>query len=111
MKTKVIEIRDRATCIPAVAIKMEAANIVEDRFLWRCGYPRDGSGIVLMHLYDQRANSDPYGFGDRTMKAAHLYIYDHWDELRDGDVVDVRVLLNEADEPAEPEIWTEGNAA
>lgn len=106
MKTKVIEIRDNATCIPALAIKMEAASPIEDKFLWRCGYPRDGSGIVLMHLGDQRASSDPYDFPNRTMRGAHLSIIERWDELKDGDVVDVRVFLGEADTPAEAEIWT-----
>jgi hypothetical protein len=80
---------------------------IGDRFLWRCGYPRDDDPIrtiVLMRLDDQRAHSDPYDWCDRTHKIAHLYITDHFDDLRSGQVVDVRVLLDEAAEPAEPEI-------
>ena len=42
MRMKVLEIRDSATCIPALAIKMTPTNGIEDQFLWRCGYPRDG---------------------------------------------------------------------
>lgn len=110
MKTKMLEIRDHGTCIPAVAIKMESANEVEHKFLWRCGYPRDGSSITLLRLGDQRATNDPYEWpsitGDRrTMPAAHLYILEHWEELRDGSVVDVRVYTGEATEHCSPEIW------
>ena len=113
MIIKCLEIRDNATCIPAIAIKMSAGSPVEERFLWRCGYPRDGQyGVVLMRLSDQRATSDVYGWGDRTHKAAHLYIEEHFDELKEGAVVDVRVILGEADVPATPEIVTpEGEAA
>lgn len=105
MKTKVLEIRDEGTCIPALAIQMVAANEIEDKYLWRCGYPRGSHGIVLMHLGDQRASSDAYWWGNRTMQAAHLYIEEHWPELEDGDVVDVRVALGERDAPVEAEIW------
>ena len=112
MIIKAIEIRDEATCVPAIAIKMAPANGIQDRFLWRCGYPRDGHGVVLMRLADQKATSDAYEWGDRTQKAAHLYIEEHFNELSDGDVVDVRVVLGESDIPAAPEIDTpEGEAA
>ena len=109
MITKVLEIRDEGTCIAAVAIKMLAATPIEDRFLWREGYPRDGNGVVLMCLSDQRATSDPYewtafGWGPRTMPTAHLYIIYNFDNLRDGEVVDVRVILRESTTPADPEI-------
>ena len=113
MKTKMIEIRDRLTCIPALAIQMTPFGPVEKQFLRRCGYPMpdgraDGDvlpSVVLMNLSDQKASSDAYDWGDRTMNAAHLYIERHFDDLRDGQVVDVRVLLGEASEPVDPEIW------
>ena len=112
MIIKAIEIRDRATCIPAIAIKMSAGGPVEERFLWRCGYPRDGHCVVLMRLADQRAASDAYDWADRTHKAAHLYIEKHFDELNEGAVVDVRVILGEADVPATAEIvMPKGEAA
>lgn len=105
MLIKFIEIRDTATCVPSIAIKMQAVNKVQERFLYqRCGYPPDGSGVVLMELNNQRASSDPYYWGGRTYPAAHLYILEHFDELNDGDVVDARVFLEEESVPAEPEI-------
>lgn len=106
MIIKVIEIRDRNTCIAAMAIKMLAAGPVEHVYLWRCGYPSDGSGVILMRLDDQRATSDPYDWSDsRTMRTAHLDILDRFDDLSNGDVVDVRVYLKEAETPVEPEIY------
>ena len=106
MKTKCIEIRDWATCIPVLAIKMEAANPIEAAFLWRrCGYPQDGSTVVLMKLDSQEASYDPYWWSDgRTMGNAHLWITAHWDEIKEGSVVDVRLILGEEQEPATPEV-------
>lgn len=91
METKCIEIRDEGTCIPAMAFKMAAGDPVEDRFFWRCGYPRDGSTVILMELNRQKATSDPY---------------EHFDEIPNGGVVDVRVILGENDTPATREIHT-----
>ena len=106
MITKCIEVRDEGTCMPMLAIKMRPDSRVEAHFLWRCGYPRDGHGVVLMHLSNQKASSDPYEFGGRTWPAAHAYIIQHFDELMEGAVVDVRVILGEAHEPAAPEVCT-----
>ena len=110
MIIKCIEIRDRSTCIPALAIKMDAASAVQDRFLWRSGYPRNGSAVVLMRLSDQRATVDPYEWPSlgpyaRTMPSVHNYIIEHFGELLDGQVVDTRVVLGETATPAKPEIW------
>lgn len=106
MNLKFIEIRDRHTCVPALAIQMDAnGDPIAERFLRRCGYTECPTVTVLMRLDDQRANSDPYAWNDRTHKAAHNYIYDHFDRMESGDVVDVRVVLGEATEPAEPEIF------
>lgn len=106
MIIKCVEIRDRNTCIPAIAIKMSAGDPIEETFLWREGYPRDGSGVVLMKLSDQRATSDVYGWdGSRTMTAAHHWIEQNFDVLNNGAVVDARVVLGEAKDPAPAEIY------
>lgn len=106
METKVLEVRDSMTCIPVLAIRMRAQSRVQAYYIHeRGGYPRDGSAIVVMMLSDQRATVDPYEWpslrlGNRTMPNAHDYIYNNFDKLQDGDVVDVRVILGEATEPA-----------
>lgn len=109
MITKMLEIRDRGTCIAAMAIKMAPTNDIERTYLRREGFPSDGHGVVLMRLADQRATSDPYEWPSltrdtRTMPHAHLLIIAHWNEIEPGQVIDVRVVLGEATEPATAEI-------
>lgn len=106
MITKFLEVRDEATCIPVLAIKMEGEGALEARYLWRCGYPDTGNGVVLMKLMDQKATSDLSEWDNRTMQVAHQYIEEHFNILQSGQVVDVRVILGEAPEPAAPEIWS-----
>lgn len=105
MKTWVVEIRDHATCIPALAIQMLADT--PEREYWihgRCGHPRDGSGLALIKLNDGDCHFDPYDWvGNRTMANAHNWMIEHMDELVDGGVVDVRFILGEAKESAESE--------
>lgn len=107
MIIKCVEIRDEGTCIAAIAIKMCGADDIESRFLWRCGYPRDG--VVLMRLDDQGAHSDPYDWGGaNTTRQAHIWLCEHFDEFVHGQVLDVRMIRGDASEPAPAEIWTEG---
>jgi hypothetical protein len=98
MKIKALEIRDRATFVPAVAIKMEAENEGQRYLMARCGF-RGGDQIVVMKLNDQRGTADPYEWGGRTMPTAHRYIGQHWDELEDGSVIDVEFILGETKAP------------
>ena len=102
---KVIEIRDRGTHIEAMAIRMQTDNPAQECGIhYRGGHPRNGSSIVLMRLHDLRATNDPYEWphitGDgRTMPNAHDYILTHFDEIKDGDVVDVEYILGESSTP------------
>jgi hypothetical protein len=104
IESKVLEIRDEGTFIGALAIRMLGTTPTQTYYLRRCGYPADGSSIMLMVLHDGRATNDPYewpslGKGVRTMSNAHNWIIDHYDKLSDGDVVDVQVILGETKEP------------
>jgi hypothetical protein len=105
MVCKVIEIRDSMTHIETLAIRMLADNPAQEYGIhYRCGHPRDGSSIVLMHLDSCKATNDPYewtalGLGPRTMPVAHNYVIAHFDEIKDGDVVDVEFILGETSKP------------
>ena len=93
LDTKVLEIRDAGTHIPAIAIRMLAKNNVQNYYFRRLGFPPDGSAIGLLKMDDLDGNVDPYAWtGARTMGIAHHFIYDHFDELSDGDVVDVEYI-------------------
>jgi len=94
MTMKFVEIRDRATFIPAVAFQIDGAD---DYLARRVGF---GSPMVfLVTLSTQRCAYDPYSWGDRTHHMAHLWLSQHWEEFKSGGVVDVEFLLGERDTP------------
>lgn len=121
MRVKLFEIRDRATCLSALAIVPGFPDNPdpETRAQWRyhlgrCGYDwRDNSAppepprerqVLLGDMNGRKPfHVDPYDWGDRTWQAAHLHIEEHFDTLPDGAVIDVRVLLGETSEPAKPD--------
>ena len=95
LDTKVLEVRDSGTHIPVIAIRMLAKNGVQAYYFRRLGFPADGSTIGVIKMDDLDGNVDPYAWPNRTMANAHHWIYDHFDELADGDVVDVEFILGE----------------
>ena len=102
MIIKAIEIRDRSTFIPAIAISTAPANEGQRYLLRRAGYAPDGRTIILMSLTQpNRAAYDPYEWpGDvRTFRAAHVWLLEHFDELEEGAVVDVEFILGETQAP------------
>lgn len=117
MRVKLLEIRDEGTFMPMLCVDMNPADSMfammapeeyEKRryLLRRCGYACDGKPNVAITLLDANGDScsnDPHYWGNRTRQAAHSYIIDHWDELRDGDVVDVQFILGETTEPKKSE--------
>jgi hypothetical protein len=106
MKAKVLEVRDSGTFIPMLCVDINPSSgerYNEQRYLMRrVGYPCDGRPNVVMTKLTadgSAATNDPYFWGDRTRATAHNYIVEHWDELRDGDVVDVEFILGERPVP------------
>ncbi len=99
MTTKLFEIRDRFTCIPALAIQVSGAD---GALLRRAGF--ESPMIYLVALAVQRCGYDPYGWGDRTFATAHQYIEREWDTLQSGDVIDVEFILHETTAPKTSEV-------
>ncbi len=100
MIIKLLEIRDRGTFLPVFAINTEASNEGQRYLLRRCGFSPDGCSIIIARLNGEgNSSADAYHWNDRTMHAAHLYIDEHFDSLKDGDVVDVEFILKETDQP------------
>lgn len=120
MQAKVLEIRDEGTFIPVLAVDMNPtvqetpyvskADPAAQRYLLRrCGYPCDGRpNIAISHLSadSKPMSNDPYSWGGRTYPVAHTYIIEHWNELKDGDVVDVQFILGETAAPKTSERLT-----
>jgi hypothetical protein len=97
METKLLEIRDAGTLIPALAIKISGADGYLAR---RAGF--NAPMIYLVHLTSEKACYDPYSWpsgAGRTMQVAHLAIENNWESLRDHDVVDVEFILGLRDAP------------
>lgn len=98
MTTKLLEIRDRGTFIPALAIEVSGAD---GYLMRRAGF--QSAMIYLVMLATEKCGYDPYGWGNRTMNTAHHYIEREWYTLNDGDVVDVEFILGETAAPKRSE--------
>ena len=112
MKLKILEVRDKATFIPVVAIDMNPENDEQRFYLRRMGFPCDGQpNIAIFHANcgGDPVWNDPYGWrgGARTYPVAHEYIIKHWHDLKDGDVVCVETILGERSTPKVSERITE----
>ena len=100
MTTKLLELRDRATFIPVLAVACQSPDSADERYLLRrAGYVSEDPAypsIMLIDLHGgRRAECDSYAWGDRTFQVAHQHIVKHWHELVSGDVVDVEHILGE----------------
>jgi len=121
METKTFEIRDRATFIPALAVRLEPGHDLDpgrdlDRYLLaRAGFGLSGDEqreyVVLMRLVTCEAQHDPAVWGGRTMPTAHRFIHDNWDALPSGAVIDVEHILGETAQPKVSERLSEREIA
>ena len=99
MITKLFEVRDRATFLPVMATKAIWANEGQRYLLFRMGF-QSGDSVILTRLNGETPSSaDAYFWNDRTMQTAHLHILEHFDSLKDGDVVDIEFILGESIKP------------
>lgn len=103
MLTKLLEIRDEGTCIPAMATEAVGDTVEQDAILRRAGYGENRC-IILQHLHKGEATYNPYDWRNRTWNVAHKYIIENWDHLSDGEVVDVQFILGETAEKKTSEI-------
>ena len=95
MITKLFEIRDRATFIPVLATKIEHETEAQSYLLRRCGFLPSTPYIFMCRINGGEGYADPYDWMGRTLQTAHEYMVKHWDELKDGDVIDVEFILGE----------------
>lgn len=93
LQTKLFELRDKGTMIPVAATRFIADNSPASYPLRRAGYGLHTSYVMVVKLTTNRAETDPYAWGDRTMLIAHNAIEKQWDRLASGAVVDVEFEL------------------
>lgn len=132
MTSKIIEIRDAGTFIPALAIRLGSPNERERYLLSRSGFgltmEDQSEYIVLCKINGGEpcdCHIDPYSWGQnpRTMFAAHMYLlnrqaelteglgldlpgarkHDGFDSLPQGCLIDVEWLVGLRPEPKDPE--------
>ena len=109
MITKLFEIRDSGTFIPMIAIKLSPQNEAERYLLGRAGFGRQAEDhekyVLFSSLTGGEMTSDPYNWPNRTRQVAHIYITEHFDELENGQVIDVQFILKETPQPKTTEAF------
>jgi len=112
LETKFFEVRDVMTCMPAIGIKMsrKGRNEAEQFLMGDAGYAPDEVSnvcVLLVFIGINECHYDPYAWRDRTKQVSHNHIYENFDSLESGSVVDVRFILGEAKEPTKSDrFWT-----
>lgn len=94
MQVKLFEVRDEATCISAIGIRLAAYELSgrERWLLRRTGY---GEPLILFG----RTEGGPFAndlynhSGSRTMRWAHKIVEENWDILESGAMIDVRAAM------------------
>lgn len=120
MVSKIIEIRDAGTYIPALAVQMGSDDEREERLLASAGYGRfqgdQEEYVVLCKINGGepcQCHVDPHAWGHqvRTMFVAHLYLLNQHDaistrpkhggfaSLANGAIIDVEWILGIRAEP------------
>lgn len=97
MEVKVLEIRDAGTFMPVICMRPVAQNESQRYLLRRDGYRADASETCIIVIKPQcrGVSYDPYNWDSGTVIDAHNYIEKHWQELVDGDVIDVQFIRGE----------------
>lgn len=103
-EVKILEVRDRATFIPMLAIKLSPVNEPERYLAARSGYgtaAEDQKDFILMAALcgGENLNYNPHSWGNRTRQVAHGWLLENWDHVQTGDVIDVEYVLHETDKP------------
>lgn len=105
MEIKLFELRDEGTHIPIFAFSTNSHATRESLIFQRAGFLK-GSGLIIMGaLTGTEQSYDPDQWeGGRSMRIIHQYLCKHWDDLRSGDLLDVRYIMGEVDKPCETEL-------
>lgn len=104
MTVKVVEIRDRGTLVPALAVRLDVTEEKERRLLKHAGYgDNPETYVLLIRLTD--APYSPFAHGAaRTLNVAHNYLIENFDKVEHGGVICVEHLLGERETPKTSEV-------
>ena len=97
---KYFEVRDHGTCMPVLAIQFDPTT---EKIRWMLGMTGYGISeieqrkyIVLIKLVDGQGRCEPYDWATDWMREVHEAILREFDNLDNGQVVDLRVYRGEA---------------
>lgn len=113
MEVKLIEVRDRATFIPAMAIRLGSASysceatLREGYLFARAGYgPNRVSHMEYVFMVQLAGGtgmgtSDPYDWESQTMQVVHSWLINqkNWENFLSGDVIDVEFITGVTSQP------------
>lgn len=105
LESKMFEVRDRATLIAVVATKVTSGTPREKWLAHRAGgYFGDSiHNVIVTNLSNLKTYHDVYACREeeqyRTIPAAMQHIQKYFDDLKEGDVIDVEFLLGEVEKP------------
>ncbi len=103
METKWLEIRDDGTRIPVFAFTTAQFYEPKDTALIRhAGLQIGAHHLIVGRFHPSAMNVDAYEWrsrGIRTMFEAHIWLAEHWTEVKNGDVIDVEFILGETARP------------
>lgn len=106
---KYFEVRDAATFIPVMAIRITVTDSDRDYLLRRAGYGIGDPYVLVIKLEYPDVQYDAYKWRSvRPMRFIHTYIERHWDLLSDGDVLDYEYLNGISKRPKQSERFTTG---
>lgn len=103
MEIKLLELRDRATFIPAFAFRSEPDHDRERYLLRRAGYSMGEPLVILGRLEGDECHYDPYDWNCDPWRTVHHYLVQHWDEVNSGDVLDAEFIRGESQQPKKSE--------
>lgn len=95
---KHLEVRDSCTCCPLLAIP-----IVDNLMTKRAGFGAERRILVYKLQTDEFASQPHIWLSNPWMHSVHQYILEHWTEIRDGGLIDMRVIRGEETIPVTSE--------
>ena len=101
-EVKLFEVRDAATFIPVMAVRLtlEGKEECMEEWLFRtAGYNRDLPHTFMQSLNNGKGSNDPYDWDTRTMRVAHDFVDKHFDTLEEGSVIDVEHVIGDKPTP------------
>jgi hypothetical protein len=118
MEIKSFEVRDRSVITTVIGIRLTPATSAEGRILARSGFgetPEAQRKYIYVGKLDggiDRLEGSPAdwrirplaGLEERTMQIAHQHIFENWDNLEIGAVIDVEFILGNTVAPKASEI-------